>query len=102
MQRTHASNRAMPRPQIRWAWADPEFCGIGNLNPNCYFEPFSKCQHYVTEAMALAAPEIDDVWLPSEEPILWLPSTAWFAARWQLITQLPHSEGEDYKTWMYV
>ena len=90
----------MPRPQIRWAWADPDYCGLGNLNPNCYFEPFSKCQHYVTEAMALAAPEIDDVWLPSEEAILWLPSTAWFAARWQLIEQLPHSEGKDFKTWM--
>ena len=53
--------------------------------------------------MARDAPTVADVWDTSlnETAILWLPTTAWFTAKWFLIEQLPHSEGKDYKTWMY-
>ena len=84
-----------------WLWTDGQYCGNATRNPDCYFEPFSRCQAYVTEDMARTARSVGDVWEAADDPLLWLSVNAWSGAKWFMIEKLPHSKDKDVKTWLY-
>jgi len=61
----YSTNRVViiQKEHFKYAMAMEEWCGTGNTNIECFFQPLGNCTRYISDSMGRSAP----LWIPGDE-----------------------------------